>query len=51
MFRKIEDFVDEYKQVRAGTQAVLAALTNQNLGQQVHKDHRTLGRLAWHLAI
>jgi uncharacterized damage-inducible protein DinB len=51
VFRKIEDFVDEYKQVRAGTQAVLAALTNQNLGQQVHKDHRTLGRLAWHLAI
>lgn len=51
MFRRVEDFVEEYKQLRDGTQTVLAALTDQNLGQQVHKDHRTLGRLAWHLAI
>lgn len=50
MFRKIEDFVTEYKTLRDGTQRMLAALTDQNLGQQVHKDHRNLGRLAWHLA-
>jgi uncharacterized damage-inducible protein DinB len=51
VFRRVEDFVNEYKQLRDATQTVLAALTDQNLGQQVHKDHRTLGRLAWHLAI
>lgn len=51
MFRNIEDFVNDYKQVRAGTQSLLAALTNENLGQAVNKDHRTLGRLAWHIAV
>lgn len=50
MYRKIEDFVRDWEYEADGTKKVLAALTQASLGQSVSKDHRTLGRLAWHLA-
>ncbi|MEZ4652882.1 MAG: DinB family protein, partial [Candidatus Eisenbacteria bacterium] len=51
MFRKVEDFVTAYKDQRSGTLSILGALTDQNMGQSIHADHRTLGRIAWHLVV
>ncbi len=50
MFRRIQDFVETWGHERASTLKVLAALTDASLAQSVTTGHRTLGRLAWHLA-
>jgi uncharacterized damage-inducible protein DinB len=50
MFRRVQDFVKTWEQERASTLKVLGVLTDASLGQAVTTDHRTLGRLAWHLA-
>ena len=48
MYRRIEDFLSYWDEHTAGTEKVLAALTDKSLSQSVGGDHRTLGRLAWH---
>lgn len=49
MFTSLSDFLSEYRTERDGTLKILAALTDASLAQSVAKDHRTLGRMAWHI--
>ena len=49
MFRTIDDFLSVWKDEAAKTSEVLAALTDASLKQSVNNDHRTIGRLAWHI--
>ncbi len=50
MFRRIQDFLDTWSHERSSTLKILGALTDASLAQAVTTDHRTLGRLAWHVA-
>jgi len=50
MFRRVADFLDHYRELSAKTARVLDTLTDASLAQPVADDHRTLGRIAWHLA-
>jgi uncharacterized damage-inducible protein DinB len=50
MFRRVQDFLDTWAHERDSTLKILGALTDGSLAQAVTTDHRTLGRLAWHLA-
>lgn len=49
MFASIDEFLREWQTEAEATQKILDALTDASLPQQVAADHRTLGRLAWHL--
>ncbi|HES58533.1 MAG TPA: hypothetical protein ENO21_03785, partial [Firmicutes bacterium] len=49
MIRRIEDFDRAFSNQRRGTLKVLAAVTDESLGQQVAPGYRSLGRIAWHL--
>jgi len=51
MFTKLSHFEAAWKQESASTTKVLQALTDASLSQAVAKDHRTLGRLAWHITL
>ena len=50
MYRRVEDFLRNWEHESASTSKVIGALTDESLGRPVSKDHRTLGRMAWHLA-
>ncbi|MEW6411451.1 MAG: DinB family protein [Candidatus Zixiibacteriota bacterium] len=50
MFTTIEEFEKRWQYESSTTQAVMDALTDESLGQAVADDHRTLGRMAWHIA-
>ena len=50
MYRRIEDFLKNWEYEAASTSKVIGALTDAALGQEVVPGHRTLGRMAWHLA-
>ena len=50
MYRRIEDFVRNWEHEAENTGKVIGALTDASLGQAAAPGHRTLGRLAWHLA-
>lgn len=49
MYTSIKDFEAAYKNESAGTQKILDALNDAALKQSVNADHRTLGRMAWHI--
>jgi uncharacterized damage-inducible protein DinB len=49
MYKHIEDFAATWQTETAATMRTLEMLTDESLGQQITSDHRTLGRLAWHL--
>ena len=49
MFRKIDDFVNNFTFEMKATQAVLDALTDESLNQSINDDHRTIGRIGWHI--
>lgn len=49
MFRTIEDFVQNWTYEMGATQKQMDALTDASLSQAVNSDHRTLGRMAWHI--
>lgn len=51
MIKRIEDFVATWRVETASTLRTLEALTDESLGQQITSDHRTIGRLAWHLVL
>ena len=51
MYRKVEDFLKSYEQESAGTQKMLDALTDASLATRVADGHRTLGNVAWHIAL
>ncbi len=49
MFISIEHFDKTWSQEMKFTQGVMDALTDASLSQSVADDHRTLGRMAWHI--
>lgn len=49
MFRTIEDFEQNWTHESASTQKQMDQLTDASLSQAVADDHRTLGRIAWHI--
>lgn len=49
MFRKLSDFIGIWENHVAAVEKLLAALTDESLAQQVTGEHRTLGRIAWHI--
>ncbi|MEN2767541.1 DinB family protein [Ornithinibacillus xuwenensis] len=50
MYRKKEDFLQDWHIASQGTIKVLEALTDEKLGQSIVEGHNTLGWLGWHLA-
>ena len=50
MFRRVADFRKAWQQETESTLKILGALEDASLGQAVARDHRTLGRMAWHVA-
>lgn len=49
MFTRVQDFLNEWKTETGFTKAILKALTDQSLAQAINTDHRTIGRIAWHI--
>ena len=49
MYHSLAEFFGEYEQERGETQKIMNALTDASLTHAVAQDHRTLGRMAWHL--
>ena len=45
----IESFKEEWKAESDKTRKIFAALTDESLNQSVADDHRTIGRMAWHI--
>jgi uncharacterized damage-inducible protein DinB len=50
MYRRIEDFLSSWEYEASHTSKMIGVLTDAALGQPVAPGHRTLGRVAWHLA-
>jgi len=50
MINSIRDFEREWGYERDATLKLMRELTDASLAQSVARDHRTLGRLAWHVA-
>jgi uncharacterized damage-inducible protein DinB len=51
MYTTVDGFLREYEHESAETLKVFKALTDKSLAQPVAHDHRTLGKIAWHLAV
>ena len=51
MFRRIDDVERVLQSEFDSTRKVLAELTDASLGQRVTPDGRSLGFLAWHIAV
>ncbi len=49
MISSIEEFAHLWEYESNATRKVFGALTDASLAQAVAKDHRTLGRIAWHI--
>jgi uncharacterized damage-inducible protein DinB len=50
MYRRLDDFIGDWKHESDATLTVLRQLTDASLGQKTTADGRTLGFLAWHIA-
>lgn len=51
MYRRIDDFIEDWKTESAATVKLLDALTDASLTHQVTPEGRTLGYLAWHIPL
>lgn len=51
MYRKIDDFVLDWKYESGATLKILRTLTDDSLKQRVTPEGRSLGFLAWHLVL
>ncbi|MFA7287823.1 MAG: DinB family protein [Melioribacteraceae bacterium] len=51
MYRRIEDFLAEWKNESEGTIKVFSELTDESLIKQIPNYKRTPGRLAWHIVL
>ncbi|GAF13347.1 LOW QUALITY PROTEIN: DinB family protein [Bacillus sp. JCM 19045] len=49
MYRKVDDFLQEWKNEANLTKSVLDAVSDEKLGQAIEEGHNTLGWLGWHL--
>jgi uncharacterized damage-inducible protein DinB len=50
MFTTCDEFLAIWQSERDATQQLFDALTDASLAQSIAADHRTIGRLAWHIA-
>ena len=50
MYRRISDFLNDWKEESESTIKVLDALTDESLSQRVTPTGRSLGKLGWHIA-
>lgn len=50
MFTSIESFEKVWQLESNNTLKIFSALTDDSLNKKVADDHRTLGRMAWHIA-
>ena len=50
MYRRIDDFLQDYENLTKGTLQIIGELTDDVLYQPVADGHRTLGQIAWHIA-
>ena len=50
MFRRIEDLVETWKTESEFTEKQLRVLTDASLNTAIADGHRTIGRIAWHIA-
>jgi uncharacterized damage-inducible protein DinB len=51
MFEKLVSAIEQLRAEAANTQKIMDALTDQSLNQAVTTEHRTLGRIAWHIVV
>lgn len=51
MYRKVEDFLEDWETSSKGTIKVLKTITNDTMGQAIVEGHNTLGWLGWHLVV
>jgi len=49
LIRSIADFENWWKNESPATKKIFAALTDESLSQKITDEHRTLGRIAWHI--
>ena len=49
MIHSIKEFKEYWTNESANTRKLMSALTDASLAQAVADDHRTIGRMAWHL--
>jgi uncharacterized damage-inducible protein DinB len=49
MYRKIQDFINDWKTEEELTLKIFSAIPDENLAQKVAENIRSLGRLAWHI--
>lgn len=49
MYRKVEDFLEDWEVSSESTLNALKAITNDTMTQSIADDHNTLGWLGWHL--
>lgn len=50
MYRMVEDFLKEWNYEREATLKVFSQLTDETLQNEISSGHRTIARLAWHIA-
>lgn len=48
-FTSIEEFTSEWQSESGSTRKIFEALTDESLHTAANDDHRTLGRIAWHI--
>lgn len=51
MYRKVYDFVADFREESEVTGKFLAALTDASLTQRVSPEGRSLGQIAWHITL
>ena len=51
MFTTIEQSKKIWQQESSNTKKIFSALTDDSLDKNVAEEHRTLGRMAWHIAL
>jgi len=51
MFRKVYDFVADFREESEATAKLFAALTDASLAQRVSPEGRSLGQIAWHITL
>lgn len=51
MYRKVDDFLQDWQNYSNGTLQVYNALTDDKLDQAIVEGHNTLGWLAWHMVV
>ena len=50
MYRKVDDFLQDWQNYANGTLQVYNAMTDEKLDQSIVEGHNTLGWLGWHVA-